>query len=213
MTEHEWMACTNPRRLLENIGDRWSDRKLRLFACACLRLEPWGNDERVQSIIRTVERYVEKKATRDELYDARRFGDAVFPAPANDLLPGPPLWFVCSLATAGSAALILKFSSRCPVAEGLGVKHRRALCQFIRCIFGNPFHPLPEIPAAVLSWNDATVPRIARGIYSNRAFDDMPILADALLEGGCDDEGLLGHCRNGPHTRGCWAVDLILGKI
>jgi hypothetical protein len=65
----------------------------------------------------------------------------------------------------------------------------------------------------VLTWNDGTVPRIAQHIYDERRWNDMPILGDALLDAGCDDEELLSHCRgDGPHVRGCWAVDLILNK-
>ena len=86
-------------------------------------------------------------------------------------------------------------------------------CDVLRCIFGNPYRPSPPLPHSVLAWNDATVRRIAEGIYEDRAFARLPILADALLDAGCDDEDLLAHCRSaGPHVRGCWAVDLILGK-
>ena len=80
-------------------------------------------------------------------------------------------------------------------------------------IFGIPFRPTPSLPIAVLAWNDRTVLRIAQGIYEERAFDSLAILADALLDAGCDNEELMAHCRAaGPHVRGCWAVDLILGK-
>jgi hypothetical protein len=40
----------------------------------------------------------------------------------------------------------------------------------------------------------------------------VPVLADALEEAGCTDRTLLEHCRGGLHVRGCWAVDLLLGK-
>jgi hypothetical protein len=69
------------------------------------------------------------------------------------------------------------------------------------------------IDQAVLRWNDGTVRRVAEGIYNDRAFGRLPILADALLDSGCDNEELLQHCRSeGPHFLGCWAVDLILDK-
>jgi len=76
------------------------------------------------------------------------------------------------------------------------------------------YKPFPSCTLdAVLAWNDHTVPRIAEGIYQERAFDRLPILADALLDAGCEDEDLMHHCRSaGPHVRGCWAVDLVLGK-
>jgi hypothetical protein len=88
-----------------------------------------------------------------------------------------------------------------------------ALCGLVRDLFGNPFRPSPPPPPAVLAWNDGTIPRIAQAIYDKRAFDRLPILADALEEAGCTNQDMLGHCRSGgEHVRGCWAVDLILGR-
>jgi hypothetical protein len=53
----------------------------------------------------------------------------------------------------------------------------------------------------------------AQAIYDQRRFEDPPILADALLDAGCDDEGIQAHCRGpGPHARGCWPVDLLLAR-
>ena len=69
------------------------------------------------------------------------------------------------------------------------------------------------VDRAVLAWNDGTVRRIAWGIYEQRAFGRLPILHDALLDAGCDDEALLEHLRGeGPHVRGCWALDTLLGR-
>jgi hypothetical protein len=83
----------------------------------------------------------------------------------------------------------------------------------LRDNFLNPFRPAPRLLTAVLAWSDGTVRRIAEGIYQERAFHRLPILADALLDSGCDDEEWLQHCRSpGPHVRGCWVVDLLLGK-
>jgi hypothetical protein len=79
----------------------------------------------------------------------------------------------------------------------------------LRCIFGNPFRPV----TFDLSWLTSTVVALATGIYQDRAFDRMPILADALQDAGCENEDILNHCRGeGVHVRGCWLVDLILGK-
>ena len=83
----------------------------------------------------------------------------------------------------------------------------------IRDIFGNPFRPRPAVDAAWLSWNDGTLAKLAQGIYDDRAFDRLPILADALEEAGCANADILNHCRQpGEHVRGCWVVDLVLGK-
>jgi len=79
----------------------------------------------------------------------------------------------------------------------------------IRCIFDNPFRPVAVDP----SWLAFDAAALATGIYADRAFDRMPILADALQDAGCDNANILNHCRSdGPHVRGCWVVDLLLGK-
>ena len=93
------------------------------------------------------------------------------------------------------------------------VAARQTQAELLREILGNPYRPLPLLPPAVLRWSDGTVRRIAEGIYEERAFNRLPILHDALLDAGCDDEAILAHCRSdGQHVRGCWAVDLILEK-
>jgi len=79
----------------------------------------------------------------------------------------------------------------------------------LRDIFGNPFHPLSFNP----SWQTTTVQQLADAIYQEKAFDRLPILADALEDAGCDSTDLLNHLRQpGEHVRGCWALDLVLGK-
>jgi hypothetical protein len=83
----------------------------------------------------------------------------------------------------------------------------------LRDIFGNPFHSQATLPLTLLAWNDRTVPRLAQSIYDKRNFALLPILADALEDASCTDRAILDHCRGpGPHVRGCWAVDLLLGK-
>jgi hypothetical protein len=62
-------------------------------------------------------------------------------------------------------------------------------------------------------WQTGNVLAIARSIYDDRTFERLPILADVLMEAGCEDGEVLTHCRSaGPHVRGCWVVDLALGK-
>jgi hypothetical protein len=79
----------------------------------------------------------------------------------------------------------------------------------VRDIFGNPFRPVTLDPR----WLTSTVTALARGIYDDRAFHRLPILADALQDAGCDHADILTHCRSdGPHVRGCWVVDLLFGK-
>jgi hypothetical protein len=94
------------------------------------------------------------------------------------------------------------------------------LTPFLRDIFGPlPFRPV-TISSAILSWNDAVVVRLAQAAYDERHLPSgtldnsrLAVLADALEEAGCASEEILDHLRSpGPHVRGCWVVDLILGK-
>lgn len=95
--------------------------------------------------------------------------------------------------------------------KALGTRAPQNLDLF-RDIFGNPFRPV-NIDPAWLAWNNGTVVKLAQAIYDERAFNRMPILAEALEEAGCTDAGILEHCRSGGgHARGCWVVDLLLGR-
>jgi hypothetical protein len=81
--------------------------------------------------------------------------------------------------------------------------------EFIRDIFGNPFRPVTFDP----NWRTSTAAALAAQMYDSRDFSAMPILADALQDAGCENAGILDHCRGpGPHVRGCWVVDMVLGK-
>jgi hypothetical protein len=107
-----------------------------------------------------------------------------------------------------------------PILMGYHYRARHPeYAQLLRDVAGNPFCPVSLDPA-VLTWNDSTVVRLGQAAYEER---DMPagtldqgrlaVLADALEEAGCSDSDILSHLRGpGPHVRGCWAVDLLLGK-
>jgi hypothetical protein len=83
----------------------------------------------------------------------------------------------------------------------------------LRDIFGPlPFRPVTLDPS-VLAWHDGTVVRLARSIYDERRFENLPLLGDALMDAGCDQEEVVAHCRaGGEHFKGCWVVDLCLGR-
>jgi hypothetical protein len=93
-------------------------------------------------------------------------------------------------------------------------------CDLLRDIFANPFRALPAIDRAWLGWRRGVVRELARVAYEERRLPEgtldparLSVLADALEDAGCTDPELLGHLRGpGPHVRGCWAVDLVLGK-
>ena len=85
----------------------------------------------------------------------------------------------------------------------------QAQCALLRDVFGNPFRVVKLKPV----WRTTDVLGLARAIDEDRAFDRLPLLADTLMDAGCDDDQILLHCRSGgPHVRGCWVVDLVLGK-
>ena len=91
---------------------------------------------------------------------------------------------------------------------------RTAQSELLRCMVNNPFRPASTISTDLLSWNNGSVFKLAQGIYDQRAFDRLPILADALEEAGCTNADILNHCRQpGEHVRGCWVVDLLLAKV
>ena len=96
-----------------------------------------------------------------------------------------------------------------PALNAARIAERERQAFLLRDIFGNPFRPVSFLP----EWRTSTVLSLAQGIYSDRAFDRMPILADALQDSGCDNEDILNHCRGpGPHCRGCWVCDLCLNE-
>ncbi len=222
MTEAEWLACTDPAKMLEFLRGKVSDRKLRLFACACCgRIRHLLPDERSQKAVEAAEGFADGLCTRDDLTAA--FRDAQ--QPCFDAINRADGWddlAMAAIAAKNAAAISEDFPSGVIYhAAVLGDHHdmaRQAVrhieqCSLLREIFGSPFRPPRPLPLVVLAWNNSTAARIAQAIYEERAFDRLPVLADALEEAGCTDPDILSHCRSaGPHVRGCWVVDLILGK-
>jgi hypothetical protein len=202
MNESEWLSGADPMPMLQLLRGRASDRKLRLFACACVQRLSLP-DERIGAVVRTSEFYADAKAGWNELSAARRMARVI----AREAMQrpgqvgygaGPVAWVE---ATAHPSAW---------VAAGRVALIGRS--DLVRDIFGNPFRPVALDPAW-LRWNDGLVARLAQSIYDRRSFADLPVLADAVEEAGCAEPDTLGHCRGGgEHVRGCWPVDLILGK-
>jgi hypothetical protein len=96
-----------------------------------------------------------------------------------------------------------------PGCRSFRLQELRQHSMLIRDIFGNPFRPATLDPR----WLTSTVIDLARTIYEERVWERMPILADALMDAGCDSDEIINHCRGpGPHVRGCWVVDLLTGR-
>jgi len=104
-----------------------------------------------------------------------------------------------------------KFTRKVRKERGTTPEIEAILSAVVRCIFGNPFAPV-LIDEAWLSAGGGAAKQVARDIHETRAFDRMPILADALEDAGCADRAILKHCRDGrPHARGCHVLDALLG--
>jgi len=217
MTEAEWLAGDDPEPMLEFLRAKASERKLRLFAAAAFaRLIGLLADPRQRRGIEVLEQLAEGTVTQTtrrsvtaEVRQAIPQDEWIARAEPTD----DPHYVALMLYRefCSSSVAIHAVTATGGLADRAKEQHEQAW--LMKCIFGNPFRPSPPLPAAVLGWNDATVRRIAQGIYEERAFGRLPILADALLDAGCDDEDILAHCRSaGPHVRGCWIVDLLLEK-
>jgi hypothetical protein len=207
--EAEWLSCTDPFCLIKGRRDWPSDRKCRLFACACCRLA-WDelSDPRSRAAVEVAERLADGLAHADEVARARQAAKVVSPAlhPGAPVHPAAAAWEALSARPAPGLAMAAVWQ---PPRQGDRERGAR-LAALFREIAGNPFRPSPPLTPTVLAWNDGTVIKLAQGIYEERAFERLPILADALEEAGCTDERLLEHLRGpGPHVRGCWAVDLV----
>lgn len=223
MTEREWNVCTDPARMLAILEGRQYSRKRRLFACACCR-RIWNllADERSRHAVAVSEQYADKEATKAALLVAQehamlgndRFDEYVYPAEnaaASVCRPTiSPRW-IAQLATwaVGNRAVWARPGAARAVRHEATDNESIAQAELLRCIFGHIPFRAPVLPASLTQ----TVIGIARTMYDERAFDRLPVLADALEEAGCSHPDILNHCRQGGvHVRGCWVVDLILGK-
>jgi hypothetical protein len=210
VTEAEWLKYTDPHAALQAVRRKASQRKLRLFAVACCR-QVWQllNAEH-RSSVEVAERFADGAATVAELRAAHsiRFQPHQFTYPSTEAYTASFAGFQVTNGAAYDAAWITAQSAR----EALPSGKQSAVAQvhLLREIFGNPFRRAKFDP----SWLTSDVVALARGIYDEKAFDRMPILADALQDAACDNDDVLNHCRDTSltHVRGCWVVDLLLGK-
>jgi hypothetical protein len=208
MTEAEWLACANPVPMLEFLRGKADQRRLRLYGVACCRrLEPFPQDASKAAVV-VAEGVADKRVAGPEWGAARRTARFTL----GELCLRRSAWRVAEEVTARCFGVQWDITNPVDLySQPAVVAERTALAQLLRDIF-NPFRRGPVNPAW-LRWNDGAVPRLAQAIYEGRAFDRLPILADALEDAGCTDADLLSHLRGpGPHVRGCWALDLILGK-
>jgi hypothetical protein len=214
MTEAEWLACTDPGAMLKFSEKRpLPPRKYWLFSCLGARRSSWMQEPGFPLVVEMAERVAEGVATVEELYQANaplvpdpRLPDGSFRIYREPLRPLDPMFFRHPPALAWATTNAFKGEPNLYVGQD---DPNLWESQLIRELIGNPFRPVTVEPA----WRTATVTSLAQAIYEERAFDRLPILADALEDAGCTSADILGHCRGaGEHVRGCWVVDLVLGK-
>jgi hypothetical protein len=217
--------------MLDQLVGRWSNRKLRLLAVACCRrIDHLLFDDRLWALVNANERFADGEIGQAELDAARAaarkvvlsspqpsgrryVGGAVLLAAARQ--PTKLRWVPHDLLVAVSraAAWHRYVRGRPQPFDAAAVRREKGpFCDLIRDVFGNPFRPVALEPAW-LGWRGGLPAALARRLYESRDFGEMPVLADMLQDAGCADEQVLGHCRGpGPHVRGCFLVDLLLGK-
>lgn len=213
MTETEWLACNDPRPMIGFLRARLSDRKGRLYAVASCRLAAdLFSSEAGDSALNVAERFADGTASDDErsgawacIDEERSLSDR----------PRDESWWADSAAETalmGMYPLGSWYKAAATVCREVLYAVPESLTDqlaLFRCIVGNPFQPVVlDSP-----WKSSTVMGLARQIYDTKDFTPTPILADALQDAGCDNGHILNHLRGpGPHVRGCFVIDLILGK-
>ena len=228
MDQEKWLAASDPMTMLNGLRIsrvRVSGRKHRLFAVACAR--------RVSHLIPDPESRAAVDVA-EAVADGTLPWTALEPAAADAAVSrgrdtdGPDdvaTWEsqtaaeqTCApdakLAARTTAALVARVVNT-PPGEAIPrfvpghPDEQRHQAHLLQDIIGNPFRPVTLNPA----WLTPTVTGLAAAIYDERAFDRMPVLADALEEAGCDHPDVLAHCRGEDiHERGCWVLDLVIGK-
>jgi hypothetical protein len=226
MTEADWLDCDNPGWMLDFIQERASGRKLRLYVCACVR-RIWHVlwDERSKRSVEVAEQYADGRVGEQELASAHSASavNEISGSAVKGLYLDPMLQNVAAAAYSVSENHItiewaVDISSRSAngnpdntdVAEYIGQ------CRLLVDILGNPFRSVGITPA----WMTPAVLKLAQAAYDNRLLPSglldnagLAVLADALEEAGCKKADILSHLRGaGPHVRGCWVLDFILGK-
>jgi hypothetical protein len=238
MTEKEWRVCADPQAMLDRarLSGLLSERKRLAFVTACLRrLWPLLLYRGSREAVEVLERAADQVATGEERAAAARAAEAAADSAQKDAdnIASPDSISAGAIYTAASAARAVHdaFRNADPAfivwAANLGERGSGGYCPpavqaaLLRDLFGPlPFRLLPPLAPAWLRWDGGIVGRLAEGVYGDRRLPEgtldpapLTVLADALEDAGCDQADMLAHLRGpGPHVRGCWAVDLVLGK-
>jgi hypothetical protein len=225
MTEANWNSCDDVQKMLARLRH---SGKARLFAVACCRrIWPLLTRWRSRQAVEVTERFADGRADANELAAANELARQAaleIQGPHAEVRGGRLSLCRAALAAwAASAQLRLVCAARSFAAKSVPKRpgEEAAQAALLRCIIGPTlFRPLPPVANAILAWIDGTVRRLAAAIYEDRCLPEgtldmgrLAVLADALEEAGCTEVEILGHLRGpGPHVRGCWPIDALLGK-
>ena len=225
MTEEEWWSSENPLMMIRAVRDRVGTRKWRLFCCAvCRAIWDRVTDERLRGAVEAAEQFADGHGETEfdsacasasfihrEYEAARTCGESV----GLNFFPMVAVLHAVARVVHPTAAIGFMREEPRPgeTTEERDARYARARLKN-RALLHDMLGPLPFRPVAFSpEWRTPTAVALARGMYDSRDFGAMPILADALQDAGCDSGNVLEHCRGpGPHVRGCWVVDLVLGK-
>jgi hypothetical protein len=209
MNEAEWLTCCHVRTMLDFIRGRVSERKLWLFAVACLREGPWDRLPAAwQASVEVEERFADGRATESEVnasWQKRLWPDAegiVWEVQGQ-------AWAVAQDAASDAfVSTIGRGDWTQDKIQTIGA----AQCELLRDIVGNPFSPPVPLSSQRLISEGDTIRMFAQSLYDDRRFESLPHLAQMLEKAGCAELGLVTHLRQPTkHVRGCWALDLLLG--
>lgn len=225
MDEAEWLVSFHFQKLYSELKRRHraaqtkaGRRKLRLLACGMCRTLLWHLPlpEAHRRVLEAAEDHADERITDQDLMATVRSCPYVqYRRDGSEAdRVNTAVHAIRAMAQCRAAVVVYQVNWRVgdAIPETERPEARRTMCVLLRDVFGNPFRPL-VIDPVVLARDGGQVKRVAASIYDERAFDQLPVLADALEDADCSDASLLAHLRDpGPHVRGCFALDAVLGK-
>jgi hypothetical protein len=211
MTEAEWLDCTDPLKMLHWLRAKPADRSVLLLVCACIRRhwEVLADEGRLW--VAKAEEWTEERDPDMDLFGDH--WDGVMRLAEKDYQGWNGVNGAIDQLWCGMY-VVDDFETLTGNSDWEAERQQHVI--LLKDIFGSPFRPITLDPA----WQTPTVRALAQAAYEQRHLpsghldpDRLAVLADALEEAGCDNQDILSHLRSpGPHTRGCWAVDLLLSR-
>lgn len=195
MTEHEWLTCDDPQRMMTKVARRgvrrrdsepggsqdWaSARKLRLIACAFVRQVWHLLAARSRGMVEAAERMADGKITQGAVYDASELASQVCGEQYSAGMSNSDPLRLASLAAywcaphthrnAVDSCVMATTRYVADINEGPGAPSRadrmRAMANASRCIIGNPYRPV-TVPD-FYTGDRYTIHRLSLAAYEER---------------------------------------------